>query len=236
MVASRHVRALVLVGLGVALLFNSVWLFPAEGERRSTYDRAEITVENGTLDYRNADNGPGHEYNDLVPVACDAWTAGRACAFDEHLAADGPVTVTGDTRYGSERDFVRLDGRYYRRSTETTDNGTVYDVGRVAPEALLDEVAINITGVTPEAARDRSLQTRVAVTGEAQHTTATPDRGDAGRIYRRAGTYYTVVVVGAGTVDAPIFAEWMHSSIAICGLILFVGAVLVGVDDRRPEL
>ncbi|AQL42229.1 hypothetical protein BV210_05655 [Halorientalis sp. IM1011] len=232
----KRVPALLLAVLGLALMFNSVWLLPQEGDTQYTVDRTEITVENGTFDYRNDADGPGHEFNDLVPVACDGRTGDRLCAFDQHLVTDGPVTVAGDPLYGSDQEFVQLDGGYYRRTVEDTENGTVYDVERVAPRALLDEVAVNVSSVSPADARDRALPVRVAVTGDTGTTTEFPDGDRIGQVYLRNGTFYTVVVVDEGAVDTPLFEEWMHDALGIAGLLLVVVGVVVAVGDRRPEL
>lgn len=233
---SRPVRALLLAVLGVALVTNVLWLFPAEGETEYTYARSEITVTNGTFDYRNAHDGPGEEWNDLVPVACDAYDADRTCAFDAYLAANGPVTLDGDTSFGSRTAFVRIDDTYYHRTVEDTENGTVYDVERVEPRSLLAEVATNLSGAAPGEADDLPLQPRVAVTGEPESTAAFPERDQVGEVYRVDGTYYTVVIVEEGTVDWPLFAEWLRVPLAVLGLFLLVAALLVGVGDRESTL
>ena len=235
---SRPVRALLLAAVGAALLANTVWLFPAEGDRRYTFDRAEIAVENGTFEYRGSGvRATGHEWNDLAPVGCDAGGRERGCAFDRHLVAEGPVTLPHDEIYRSERAFVRLDDRYYHRTSETTANGTVYDVERIAPRALLAEVATNYSDVDPSAdVSGLPVEARVAITGDSESTIGIPDRDDVGRMYRVNGTYYTVVVTGEGTVDTPVFAEWMRPLLGIVGMVLLLVALLVGVGDREATL
>lgn len=229
-------RALLLALLGVALLTNVLWLFPQEREIEYTYARSELTVTNGTFDYRNARDGPGHEWNDLVPVGCDSYDPDRACAFDAYLAANGPVTLDGNTPYESQTAFVRIEDAYYHRTIEDTENSTVYDVERIAPRALLAEVSTNLSGAAPGEADDLPLQARVAVTGEPESTAAFPDRDDAGGVYRVDGTYYTVVIVEERSVDWPLFAEWMRLPLGVLGMFLLVAALVVGVGDRESTL
>jgi len=234
---ARPVRALLLAVLGFALLVNLVWLFPNEGSRQYTYDRAEITVENGTFDYRESGlRATGHEWNDLAPVACDARDGGRACAFDQYLAANGPVTIPDDEGYESRRAFVRLDDGYYHRTIEPVDDGATYDVERIAPRDLLAEVATNASLPPSADVGDLPFETRVAVTGDPASTTEVPDRDEVGQVYLVNGTYYTVVVTEEGTVDTPVFAEWMRLPLSLLGMALLVVALIVGVGDRESTL
>jgi len=214
-------RIVVLTLLGLALATNSLWLVPNEGQTQYTYERAAVTVENGTITYEG--QAAFARFNNLAAVGCEAADpGGRACAFESYLADEGPVNVSKDGfahLEGESEEFVALSDGYYHRSRESVDDDTLaYDVERVDAETILSELS-----QTPRTSGDRFLGERVA-SGETETTLTGPDevRG-VGDVYEVDGSYYVVVVADRGTVDrVPIPLPR-----ALIGLI--GGLVLTGV-------
>jgi hypothetical protein len=190
--------------VGLLLVGNHRWLFPQEGVRQYTYERAEITVEDGTLRYDGAFEPYFDHGNDLDAVDCQAiddWS--RSCGFDAHLVADGPVTVPteGESWRSSAPSAAVRDG-YYRRVLEGNETARTYDVERVEPRALLADVAYDAADLGPANLSDATpLESGVAVTGEPRTTKDRLGDDRLGGVYRRNGTYYTVVPTDASRVD-----------------------------------
>ena len=229
--------AALLVLLGLLAVSNALWLFPHDGDVRRTYERSAISVEDGTFDYRGASMRRYHTENDLVDVGCQPGFDGvdRACAFDYRLLTEGPVTVPVDGLAGSPR-FVELDGAYYRRVATVGDSGTTYDVERVPPERVLAEVATNVTATDAENVDgDAPLPIRVAATGEAVTTFERVEPDRLGRVYRRDGRYYTVVLTDETVVDRPLVSRRGRELLDLVGAALLLGGVVLvvgGLVDR----
>lgn len=230
----RAFRLGVFAAVGLLAVTNSLWLFPHEGDQRYAYERVEVAVENGTLAYPGKGERPYHRENDLVDVACQPTDRGRrACAFDRYLAAEGPVTVRDDPGYGST-DHVALDGAYYRRTEAANGSRATYGVERVPPRRLLAVAAVNLTGVDPAVVDDGdSPPYRAAVTGERVTTYAPVDADRVGRLYRRNGRYYTVVLADAAVVDRPLVAPPGRDPLTLVGAVLLL---VVGVLGARQAV
>lgn len=219
--------ATLLLVVGLVAASNPVWLFPHEGDEQYTYERSEITVENGTFDYRPDDRLYHHE-NDLVDVGCQrADGFDRACSFDRYLLAHGPVTVRADGARGHP-EFVVLDGDYYRRVAIDEGSNTTYDVERVAPRELLAAVATNVSIVAlPPLDGDLPMPDRVAVTGKTVTTFDRVPADELGLVYRRNDSYYTVVLTTETHVDAPLLVRQLRDVISVVGLSVLVGGVVL---------
>lgn len=232
--------AALLVGVGVPLLANPLWLFPHEGDVRYTYERTEIDVENGTLEYVGKDATGFRERNGLTPIACRFHDdeRPRACAFDYHLVDHGPV-VAGNQLPAVEPDFARLRGSYYRRIVEHSgsdeNRSLVHDVEPVAPRTILAESAVNLTGASTSTTEDLPLEFRVAITGEPRTTVEELDEEDLGRIFRRGGVYYTVVATDETFVDHGLTFlryEVPRYALVLLGLLVLVGGLSRGREDE----
>lgn len=193
---SRRTQAALLAVVGLLLATNSIWLFPNAGQTEYTYERSEITVENGTITYDGVDNFEFREWNELEPVGCQ-WRDSegeRACAFDEHLVDNPPVTASRQMAWGRiTPDFVELDDAYYRRIHRPNDSNVTHDVEPVSPETVLAESASNVTGRQVPDRGTVPLADYVAISGETVTSVDRPDRDELGTVYLRNGTYYTVV-------------------------------------------
>lgn len=231
---STSTTALLLAVVGIALAFNAVWLFPQEGEGQYTYERVQVTVEDGKLTYRAETAHSVDEYNDLVAVDCDSIdTTTRACAFDRYLVDHGAVTVDIETTgLGPDTPaFVELADGYYHRTIAEGPNGTTLDVEPIEPRALLGEIATDVSGADPDGLSESApAQFRAAITGDAVTTTETPDSAEVGEVFLRNGTYYAVVVTDdSGEVDAPLFEEWFRVPLSVAGAGALVAAFVVAV-------
>lgn len=231
----RRLAAL-LLAVGLLAIANGWWLFPHDGDRRYTYERAEITVENGTFDYRGDDLRRYHAENDLADVGCQPRFdgVGRACAFDLHLVEHGPVTVTESAGYPGAPAFVELRGDYYHRTTVRSGGNTTYDVEPVAPATVLAEIATNVSDVDPaDVDRADPIPFRVAVTGEPVTTYDRVEADRLGTVYRRGGDYYAVVLTDESSVDRPLLSDGLRDVLQVFGLAFVLGAVVVAVPRIR---
>lgn len=225
MAPSRR-RVVVLTVIALALVTSGVWFVPNEGEPRYTYDRAEVSVENGELTYRGQESANA-EYNDLRAVDCQRVDdGGRRCAFDAYLADDGPVNVSsrrGLDRGGADTMFVALSDGYYHRVSESVGEDVVaYDVEQIAPRDLLAEIGTNTTG----GGDSQFISRRVAVSG-AETSLSEPDEvSGLGEVYRVDGTYYVVIVSERSEVDS-IPIPFSHGWAQGIGLVLLLGVGLV---------
>lgn len=222
--------AALLLAVGLLAVANGWWLFPHDGDRQYTYERAAITVENGTFDYRGDDAFRYHRENDLVDVGCQPRSdgIGRACALDLHLVEHGPVTVATGAGYSGTPAFVRLDGAYYHRTVNRSGANTTYDVEPVAPRTVLAAIAANVSGVDP-ATVDRAdpITFRVAVTGATETTVDRVEADSLGTVYRRGDSYYTVVLTDESTVHRPLVSSGLRDVLAVLGVALVLAAFVV---------
>lgn len=237
--ARDRLLAALLLAVGLLAVANGSWLFPHDGDRQYTYERAAITVENGTLDYRGADLARYHTENDLEAVGCQPRFdgVGRACAFDLRLLDRGPATVAAETGYSGGPTFVELRGAYYHRTVNRSGANATYDVDRVAPRTVLEAVATNVTGLGPGAVdRADSTPFRVAVTGETATTYERVEADRLGTVYRRGDGFYTVVVTAESSVDRPLVSPGLRDVLAVLGLALVLGAVVLAVPRVQEPL
>lgn len=236
--ASR--ATLVLAVVSLLLATNVLWFFPQEGATQLTYERAELTVENGTLTYYGDHRHPEtHEYhykNDLVPVACQyADPTERACALDDYAAEHGPVTVYDDSYTADSTAYSRIDGAYYERVFRTNESTRTYDIEQVTPMQLLAAVARDAADIRPDDLSDSTPRPfHIAVTGAAVTTTEELAHDDLGRVYARNDTYYTVVLTDTATLDRPVVPEANNRSMfTLAGLVLSV-VVVVQLLSENP--
>lgn len=194
---SRKATVALLAVVGLLLVANSVWLYPNAGKAEYTYERSEITVEDGTLTYDGMDAQHFRLQNDLQDVGCQSTDreGGRACAFDEYLADRPPVTVSRQHVIDHiSPEYVQIGDDYYRRIHRSNDSNVTHTVTRVSPRTVLRAVAVDVTGhPVPDRGEDTPLEYYVAVSGETVTTAESLDRDDLGRVYRQNGSYYTVV-------------------------------------------
>ena len=224
---SRRSKAALLAVVGLILATNSIWLFPNAGQTEYTYERSELTVENGTITYGGVDNFEFREWNQLEPVGCQ-WhdsDGERACAFDEHLVDNPPVTASRQMAWGRiTPDFVELDGAYYRRIHRPNDSNVTHDVEPVSPETVLAESASNVTDRQVPDRGTVPLEYYIAVSGETVTSFEELERDDLGRIYLQNGTYYTVVGTNE-SVNHP--GPDIRRYQALRYVLAFVGVVLL---------
>ena len=224
---SRRTQAALLAVAGLLLVTNSIWLFPHAGKFEYTYERSEITVENGTMTYDGMDYYRFRDRNDLQAVGCQRTDRDgeRACAFDAYLSENPPVTVSRQMSPGRiTPDFVEIDGDYYRRIHRPDDSNVTHDVTQVPPRSVLTQSASDLSGHSVPDRGTVPLAYYVAVSGETVTSFEALERDDLGRIYLRNGTYYTVVGTDRSVNHpGPEFQEYR----AIRYALAFVGAVLL---------
>lgn len=224
---SRRAQAALLVVVGLLLVTNSIWLFPNAGQTEYTYERSEITVENGTITYDGVDNHRFYRRNELPDVGCQ-WTdreGERACAFDEYLSENPPVTVSKHMSLGRiTPDFVEVDGDYYRRIHRPNDSNVTHDVTRVPPRSVLTASAADVSGHSVPDRGTVPLEYYIAVSGETVTSFEALERDDLGRIYLQNGTFYTVVGTDRSiNHPGPAFQQYQ----ALRYVLAFVGVVLL---------
>jgi len=225
-------RLLVLAVVGLALVTNSVWLLPNEGEIAYTYERSAVTVEDGEITYDGREQFS--RFNHLAAVDCEAADpGGRTCAFEAYLAAAGPVNVSkaGFAHLeGGTEEYVALADGYYLRTRESVDDETLaYDVEPVTAETVLTD-----TSQRPRTSGERFLGERVA-TGETVTTLASPEavRG-VGEMYEVDGSYYVVVVAEREPVDR-VPVQLPRRLIGVVGGLVLAGVAYLLVRERVWE-
>lgn len=239
-------RRLTLLGLGlvgVLLLTNGLWLVPHEGEARHTYERSEITIDDGLLTYEGQRLLEFAEANALVEVGCEPPDdeQPRACAFDAHLVDHPPVSLPNVYAGLIGPEFVEIDDAYYRRVHRTESaNGTdvvVHDVDRVSPGTVLGETAVNLTGVSGSS-DDLPLEFRVAASGDTVRKFTDLEADELGRIYRLDDSFYTVVRTDRRVIDHGLGFlryEVPRYLLASIGLVLCVAVAIEGLAGRRTD-
>lgn len=237
---SRKATVALLAVAGLLLVTNSLWLYPNAGETTYTYERAEITVENGTLTYDGVETLEFQRANDLQAVGCQ-WSDReneRACAFDAYLVDNPPVTLPRQMIWGHlSPTFVEIDGDYYRRIHRKNDSKVTHDVTPVPPESVLREAATDVSDHRVPDRDDAPLEYYVAITGETVTTAERLDRNDLGDVYRQDGSYYTVVGTDR-TVHRPFprFDQYepLRYGLGMVGVVLLLAAILLE-GTRRIE-
>lgn len=246
MPSRRATVALLVIG-GLLLLTNPLWLYPDAGETHYTYERSAIVTEDGSITYDGIDHRRFREQNDLEPVGCQRHDreGERGCAFDQHLVDHPPVTVPREQLSAIvEPEFVHVRGDYYRRTHNPNGSGSnetvTHDVERVTPETVLAESAQNLTEISNTERGTVPLEFYVAVTGETVTSTERLDREDLGNVYRRNGSYYTVVATDRTLNDRgpPVLQyENPRRILMLVGIVLLVWAaqrVYIRRREQRP--
>ena len=229
----RRIALLVVVGL--LALTNGLWLFPHEGERVYTYERVEVTIEEGP-------DGPmlAHEdaeapwLNDIEGLACQVGsTNGWRCGFDRYLAKNGPVSVSRGNTYpdGGGPDYTEVSGDYYERVVNETESGVSYDVRRVDPATVRRAVATDYRGV--DASDVGLLTTEIAITGERVTTRTELDDGDLGQVYRLDDGYYAVIQTDTRVLDRPFLEPGIRAFAGFFGGCLLFVAFGLAIGDER---
>ncbi len=238
----RRLTLLVIGIVGVLLLTNILWLFPHEGQARHTYERSEISISDGTLDYQGQRINRFAEANSLVEVACQPPDdeQPRACAFDAHLVDHAPVSLPNVRGGFISPEFVEIDDAYYRRvhrlDSDTDTAVVVHDVERVRASTLLSATALNLTGRSISENDDLPLEVRLAATGETVSTYTDLEEDELGRIFRVDDSYYTVVQTDRTVIDHGLRFlryEVPRYLLTALGLILSA-AVILEVTTGRP--
>lgn len=237
---SRKATVALLAVAGLVLVTNSLWLYPNAGEVEYTYERSEITVENGTLTYDGVETLEFRRANDLQAVGCQ-WSdreGERACAFDAYLADNPPVSVPRRRVWGHvSPTFVEIDGGYYRRIHRRNGSNVTHDITPVSPESVLRGAATDVSDHSTPDRDDAPLEYYVAVTGETVTAEERLDRDDLGDVYRQNGSYYTVVGTDR-TVHRPVQgfhqSEPLRYGLGMVGAVLLLAAGLLEVT-RRSE-
>lgn len=76
-----------------------------------------------------------------------------------------------------------------------------HDVKAVSPRTILAETAVNITGSSASGIGDLPLEWQIGITGDPRVTVEDLDENELGRIFRKNGSYYTVVATDKAVVD-----------------------------------
>lgn len=236
MLSPRH-RIVLLVLVGLALVANPAWLYPHDDETLYTYERREIGVEDGNLTYHGLDgtlfigkysdlNALGYQYPD---------TDARACAFDEYLVTNGPVSMPKQAAYSRVPEFAHLEDGYYRRIYRRNDSTVTYDVERVTPREFLEAVAVDLTGRrADDLPNDFPLEYRLAVTGGTTRSFEDTEDDELGRVFRHDGSYYTVVVTDQEIRDPPFpLTGVTRRFLQLIGVLAIIGAVVYAAGFVR---
>lgn len=229
--------AVLLFVLGIAALTNPLWLFPAEGEDRYTYERSEITIDNGTLVYEGRlHNEIGATVGYLNDIDCQGTDGfSRGCALDYSVTKTGPVTVP-ESWEGRDRpvvEYAQFNGTYYHRLRIENATGLTFDVEQVSPEDVREELAVNVSRSEPDLSQSTHPGYVTAVTGEPVTSVEPPiiEGGFTGSVYQDGDTFFTIAITNETTVNYPVFGEWTRAVLYFVGLVL----ILLGPLNAVPE-
>lgn len=236
MLSARR-RTVLLVLVGLSLVANPAWLYPHDDEALYTYERREIGVEDGNLTYHGLDGTLFvGKYSDLNALGCQLGdTDARACAFDEHLATHGPMSVSKQAARSRVPEFAHLDDGYYRRVRSRNESTVTYDVERVAPREFLEAVAVDLTELrADDLPGDLPLEYRLAVTGGTTRSFEDTEDDELGRVFRHDGSYYTVVVTDQEIRDPPFpLTGVTRRFLQLIGVLAIIGAVVYAAGFVR---
>ena len=237
-------RPLLVLVVSLALLTNTFWLFPADGEMRYTYERSELVPGGDDIEYEPAvDPNDRSFYNDLARVGCesifgertDRDLSARTCAFEQAVADDGPVTVAGDDRLGVRVGYVELDDGYYHRTVTEHDSSVTLDLERVSAETVLQNVStVDLSGASLERIERSRVAARAVVSGDPVRSLQDPRDVAVGQVYPHEGAYYAVFVTGSLPVDAPV-PEPLRAVLSFVGIVGLLSAVLLLADELELE-
>ncbi|WP_424018684.1 hypothetical protein ACOZ4N_04170 [Halorientalis pallida] len=222
----------------LALLTAPLWSLPLDfDEQIHEYERIEVTVDGGTVEYAPELEDPPLDVAISDEIGCSGDFDTRVCAFESHLAANHSIptewqsrpdstnytSVPGDDHYR----YVRVEGQIYEATYTTGDpnaagNDTTGGLARiylalkpVDPHETLGDVSVEAEDVPPTVRR-------AARTGSANHTgpvevPETPVRIDGG--------YYRVYEAGVSdrSVLAGFFGIVLRFVAPVVGLGLLVG-------------
>lgn len=236
MLSTRR-RTVLLVLVGFSLVANPAWLYPHEDELLYTYEWKQIGVEDGRLTYHGIKGAMfGGEYSDLNELGCQyADTDGRACAYDEHLATHGAMSMPEQAAHSDVPEFAHLKDGYYRRVYRRNESTVTYDVERVTPREFLEAVAIDLTGLRADDLPSYlPLEYRLAVKGGTMKSFEDVEDDELGQVYRHDGSYYTVVVTDQELRDPPFpLTVVMRRFLQLVGILALVGATVEAAGHVR---
>lgn len=237
-------RLLLALLVSIALVTNTLWLFPADGEMRYTYERSELIPQGDDIAYEPpVDPNDRSFYNDLARVGCesvfgqrtDRDLTTRTCAFEQSIADDGPVTVEGYDRLRVGIGYVELDDGYYHRTVTEDDSSVTLDLQRVSARTVLRNVS---TADLSEASLERIERPRVAaravVSGAPVRSLRDPRDVAVGMVYAYEGDYYAVFVTGSSPVDAPV-PDLLRPVLSFVGIVGLLSAVLLLAGELEVE-
>ena len=237
-------RLLLLLLVSLALLTNTFWLFPNEGQTRYTYERSELVPLGDDIGYDPAVDPNHASYeNDLSGVGCesvfgqrtDRDVSERTCAFEQSVADEGPVTVGGFDRPGIGIGYLELDDGYYHRTVEGGNGSVTLALEPLSAEAVLANVSSDgVTGPDPERIRRSQVAARAVVTGEPVQSVQSPGDVAVGSVYRYDGGYYAAFVTGSDTVDSPV-PDPVRLLASFVGFVGGLSAVLLGLARLPVE-
>lgn len=207
-------RTLLLALLAVGLLAGPLWVEALHlDDRVYRYERAEVSVQDGTIEYASAD--PGVAISDHV--LCTGVIDTRACYLEQSLIGNRTVPTsryTSGSAFGPDSDYryvagpegvYEVDVRLNRSQGYVVENGSVravdeesvpadrvlyrveLDLREVDAQRILDRVSADVDRVeTPvrEAARSGSVRTYRPV--DVPETPVKLENGTAYRVYLAA--------------------------------------------------
>jgi hypothetical protein len=237
-------RLLLVLVVSLALLTNTLWLFPNEGETRYTYERSELVPRGDDIAYDPAVD-PNHAsyHNDLAGIGCesvfgqrtDRDLRERTCAFEQSVADDGPVTVSGYDRLGIRVGYVELDGGYYHRTVAESNGSVTLALEPLPAEAVLANVSSNgVAGADPERIQSSQVAVRAVATGDSVRSLQPPSDVAVGSVYRYDGGYYAAFVSDSDPVDASV-PDPVRLLASFVGLVGGLSAVLLGLARLPVE-
>jgi hypothetical protein len=237
-------RLLLVLVVSLALLTNTFWLFPNEGETRYTYERSELVPQGDDIEYEPAVDPNHASYeNDLSGVGCESVFGQRTdhdlrertCAFEQSVADDGPVTVGGYDRPGIRIGYVELEDGYYHRTVEEGNGSVTLALEPRSAEAVLANVSSDgVAGADPERIERSQVAARAVTTGEPVRSLQPPGDVAVGSVYRYDGAYYAAFVTDSDPVDAPV-PDPLRLLASFVGFVGGLSAVLLGLARLPVE-
>lgn len=204
---SRRRDAALLV-LALVLLVIPFWIgqFDLDADRY-TYERTEVGVENGTIEYVEPTTVPVAHLGISDDLGCESNNApdeGRLCAFEHDLAESNRSIVTGYTSssggvslsWNRRYRYLQFPDGVYEQLTRTSNstespselNGEWYpmylDIREVDPETALRKLSMDASRWSvPDVVR-RAAETGEASTRGEANVPSDPIRLDDGTYYR----------------------------------------------------
>jgi hypothetical protein len=184
----RQLGALALV-VGTVLVLNPLYLTAFHiGSSSYSYGTATVEAVDGDLVF--SDHGGDAPTGPIAGIGCTGSRTGGAplaCQVDNHIARNGPLTVTSGY-YGGAR-YTQVDSTFYRRTDSEVDGTVRLGLEPVAAATVLEDVAIpraTLTWPGRVAVRTGGVTTTYPLT-HADHVVRTDDGYEY--IYRRAAVF-----------------------------------------------